>query len=72
MLSCGCEVQAGKEQTLEDRKKHAQHTVEALLYWELLIVPGGARHDAKVQITKARLEIQKAFDVLAPGWAKVH
>jgi len=35
-LSCGCEVAPGQPVSKQTLKKHYRHTVEAILFWELL------------------------------------
>ena len=55
-MSCGCGLQAGSPVLIEDMERHWGHTMECLLYWEL-IVGSGSDPALREKVAAARLAI---------------
>ena len=68
-LSCGCEVKAGIPVSPETIKAHFQHTLEALIFWELIIrrdLVGSPFLQDKVKLAEARIVLIDAIEELYP------
>lgn len=68
-LSCGCEVQAGATVSPETIKAHFQHTLEALIFWELIIrrdLVGSPLRQDTVELAEARINLISAIEKLYP------
>ncbi len=69
-LSCGCEIRGGMPVSPETLKEHYKHTLEALMFWELLMKPSSdptARYNIdspNMKLSQARIEICTGIDVL--------
>jgi len=64
-LSCGCEFRGGMPVNTELLKAHYKHTMEAILFWELIMKPGRDPM-ATVKLSQARIDLLKAIDELYP------
>lgn len=75
-LSCGCEIRAGKPVTPETLKAHYKHTLECLVFWELLRSPSEdpeARYKVdspNMKLSQARIDLISAIDELYPEAGK--
>jgi len=66
-FSCGCQVLPGSSVTPEVLKKHLVHTLEALLFWELLGRRNGPSDRlGKLKLSQARLNFMEAVTELYP------
>jgi hypothetical protein len=66
-LSCGCNFQAGVPISQEMLKEHYKHTLEALLFWELIIDKGKPQGKANIELSEARIALIDAIDTLYPS-----
>lgn len=64
-LCCGCELRGGMPVTEELLKEHYKHTMEVVLFWELIRRPGRDPM-ATQKLSKARLDLIDAIDELYP------
>ena len=60
-LPCGCEIKPGKKVDPEMLKKHHQHTLSAMLFWELLIRSGVTQDYSPDSLATKRAEYLKAL-----------
>jgi len=66
-FSCGCHVLPGSDVTPEMLKAHLVHTVEAMLFWELLgRRTSPADRIGKVKLSTARQDFIEAVTALYP------
>lgn len=65
-LACGCEIIGGGPVSQEVVKKHYKHTLEAILFWELLRRPGTPQGDDHMKLSQARCDLFDALDKLYP------
>uniref|UniRef100_A0A6H1ZZ06 Uncharacterized protein n=1 Tax=viral metagenome TaxID=1070528 RepID=A0A6H1ZZ06_9ZZZZ len=64
-LSCGCEIGPGLPVLLSTLRAHYGHTLEALLFWELILRKGSTRTD-NLRLSQARLEALEAIEERYP------
>ena len=75
-LSCGCEIRGGEPVTPETLKAHYKHTMECLLFWELIVDKSKspeARYEIgspNMKLSQARMDILAAIDELHPEAGK--
>ena len=69
ILPCGCPVGPGMLVSEEAVKLHKQHTLLAMVIWDLLVQPGATleQEQAREKLVVARLSYQKALDVAFPS-----
>ena len=71
-LSCGCEIVGGAPVSLETLKAHYKHTLESLLFWELLVQPGKSAEEKysidspNMNLSQARINLIQCLDKLYP------
>lgn len=71
-LSCGCEISPGGPVSLETLKAHYKHTIECLLFWELLKQKNQnpeARYSIdspNMKLSQARIDLIEAINELYP------
>lgn len=65
-LSCGCEMKPGMPFTLEALQAHYKHTIEALMYWELMHRQGVIQDERHLKLSQARIDLLEAIDALYP------
>lgn len=71
-LSCGCEIGPGMPMSSETLKAHYKHTIECLLFWELLQRKSQnpeARYSIdspNMKLSQARIDLIEAIDALYP------
>ena len=63
---CGCEIIGGEPISPVTIKAHYKHTMEALIFWELLRRPGTPQGDDHIALSQARINLIKAIDKLYP------
>lgn len=66
-LSCGCDFSPGAPVSQETLEKHYKHTIEALLFWELIINRGKPQGEANLKISESRIQLFEAIDALYPS-----
>lgn len=66
LLSCGCEVRAGESIDLETIKEHYKHTIEAILFWELIFRKGKDLSEGCLKLFQARIDLIEAIDEMFP------
>ena len=64
-ISCGCEFVGGMALTPEKLKEHYKHTIEVILYWEL-IMRLGRDPLTTLRLSNARVEFLNAIEQLYP------
>ena len=65
-LSCGCEFRAGEPVKYNVIRAHYKHTMEAILFWELLTREGIDLSDARSKLNLARIDLMEAIDKMFP------
>ncbi|KKL71571.1 hypothetical protein LCGC14_2093570 [marine sediment metagenome] len=71
-LGCGCEILAGAPVSLETLKAHYKHTLECLLFWELLVQPSKSPEERysvdspNMKLSEARIALIGCLDRLYP------
>ena len=71
-LSCGCEIVPGAPVRPETLQAHYKHTIECLLFWELLVNPGKSSEERyspdspNMKLSQARIDLLEALDQLYP------
>lgn len=65
-LSCGCEVEAGEPIPYETIRAHFKHTMEALIFWELIFRKGTDLVDARVKLSQARIDFLDTVEEMFP------
>lgn len=66
-LACGCEVRGGMPVTPELAQLHLKHTLEAILFWEIMIRPGAdPLSEAKLKLHQSRANLIEAIEELYP------
>ncbi len=70
-LSCGCEFRGGMSVSPEMLKEHYKHTIETLLFWEMIKKPTGNEERYKIdspnmRLSQARIDFISAIDELYP------
>ena len=63
MLVCGCRMTGGMPVSEEMLQEHYQHTLQCMLYWELVM---GADADKKLKLSMARIAYFDALQDLHP------
>lgn len=66
-LYCGCNFQGGAPVSQKTLKEHYKHTLQAVLFWELLIDRGKPQGEANLRLSEARIELVNAIDALYPS-----
>lgn len=69
-FSCGCEVIAGQPIPYEIIRAHYKHTMEAILFWELIFRKGTDISDARLELSEARIALMEAIDKMFPEASK--
>ena len=69
ILPCGCPIGPGMLVSLEVVAVHKEHTLLAMVIWDLLVQPGATleQEQAREKLVVARLSYQKALDVAFPS-----
>lgn len=65
-FSCGCQIVPGGAVPLEVVKEHYKHTIEVMLFWELLRRPDTPPSDANIDLGCLRIQYQEAIEKLYP------
>jgi len=68
-LACGCEVQGGAPVSREIIKAHYKHTLEALIFWELILrrgFSGEPKRQDTIKLAEARIALLDAIKELYP------
>ena len=65
-FSCGCEVYPGQPIPYETIRAHYKHTMEAILFWELIQRKGTDLVDARLKLSQARIDLIEAIDKMFP------
>ena len=71
-LSCGCEFRGGMPISPEVLKEHYKHTLEVLMFWELIMKPSSGPitrysiDSPNMKLSQARIDIFSAIDELYP------
>ena len=65
-LPCGCEIKGGDQVPLEMLKQHHEHTMGAMLFWELLIRLGVTQDCGPDSLAVKRVEYLKALQKAFP------
>lgn len=66
-LSCGCEIKGGMAVPKAMIQAHYKHTIEALLFWEIMVRPGEDRvSEARHKLSQARIDLVDAIEELYP------
>ena len=65
-FSCGCEVKAGEPIPLETIRAHYKHTMEAILFWELMVRKGKDLGDDRLKLSQARIDLIEAIARMFP------
>lgn len=63
---CGCKVETGQPIPYETIREHYEHTMEALLFWELIFRKGQDLFDDKTKLSEARIALMEAIDKMFP------
>lgn len=69
-LCCGCQLRGGAPVSPETLQKHWNHTIEVVLFWELLRRPEGSLDGNELKLTQARLDLFKAIEERFPEASK--
>ncbi|MCK9598682.1 MAG: hypothetical protein M0R06_06550 [Sphaerochaeta sp.] len=64
-LICGCKIEAGLPVSNRQLREHYRHTLQVLMFWELLKRPDSSTL-AKTRLSAARSELFFAIDTLYP------
>ena len=64
-LSCGCQFRGGMPVGTELLKVHLKHTIEVILFWELIMRPGRDPM-ATAKLSQARIDLINAIEELYP------
>ncbi len=65
-FSCGCEVSAGEAIPYETIRKHYKHTIEALVFWELILRKGGELPELRLKLSQARIDLLNCIEEMFP------
>ncbi len=65
-LCCGCEITPGAPVTPDTLKQHYLHTIQVLLFWELLGRQATPETADKLGLSQARTDLMKAIESLYP------
>lgn len=65
-LACGCEIKPGAPMDLGVLRTHYKHTIEAILFWELMRRKDVVQDERHLKLSKARIDLIEAIDVLYP------
>ncbi|GAH48818.1 unnamed protein product [marine sediment metagenome] len=65
-LACGCEIKFGVPVTLEMLRVHYKHTMEAILFWELMHRAASPQDERHFKLSQARIDLLEAIDALYP------
>lgn len=65
-LACGCEFNPGVPVTHETLRAHYGHTMEALLFWELMRRKDVTQDERHLKLSQARVDVLEAIDTLYP------
>jgi len=63
---CGCQVTPGAPVPPKIIKEHYKHTIEVLLFWELLQRPGTPLSGKQIDLGLLRINYQEAIEKLYP------
>lgn len=65
-FSCGCEVSAGAPIPYETIKEHYKHTMEAVLFWELIFRKEHDLSDNRFKLSEARINLLNVIAAMFP------
>jgi len=65
-FSCGCQIVPGGAVPVEVVKEHYKHTIEVMLFWELLQRPDTPPSDEKIELSQLRIEYLDRIEKLYP------
>lgn len=65
-MSCGCEIRGGAPVSIETLRAHYKHTLESILFWELLRRPDQRRSEDGMKLSQIRIELIETIDKLYP------
>lgn len=65
-LACGCAIRPGVPLGEKELKAHYKHTLEALVFWELMRREGTLQDDRNLKLSQARIDFIDALDALYP------
>jgi len=65
-LACGCEVKPGVPLGEKELKAHYKHTLEAMVFWELMRREGNPQDVRNLKLSQARVDFIDALDALYP------
>lgn len=67
-LCCGCEIHPGGPIDQRTLKEHYKHTIEVLLFWELMRQKQESEVwlEGKARLSQARIDILRIIDTLYP------
>jgi len=65
-LACGCKIVPGAPVDLDTLRAHYKHTLEAILFWELMRRQDVVQDDRHLKLSKGRIDVIEAIDALYP------
>ena len=67
-LSCGCEMRGGMAVPQEMVKEHYKHTLEVMVFWEMMRreSPPEDEFDNQIRLSQARIEYFEALEIKFP------
>ena len=65
-LACGCAIKPGVPLTEKELKAHYKHTLEAMVFWELMRREGNPQDNRNIKLSQARVDFIDALDALYP------
>ncbi len=63
---CGCEVNRGEPIAYEVIKKHYEHTMQVIFFWELIFREGEDLTDQRGKLSKLRIDLLNAIEEMFP------
>ncbi|MBA7648709.1 hypothetical protein ES703_56497 [subsurface metagenome] len=69
-LSCGCELKAGAPIDYVTLRAHYRHTLEALVFWELIFRKDQDLSEGRMKLSQARFDLFRVIDELFPEASK--
>jgi len=65
-LCCGCEIHPGEPIDPRTLREHYKHTIEVLLFWELMMRESPVWLEGKLRLSQARIDLLNIIDLLYP------
>jgi len=65
-FSCGCQLKAGEPISYEMIKEHYKHTMEALLFWELVFRKEKDFLDQRLKLSNVRMKLLNIIEEMFP------